>query len=208
MKDEQTITRFGLIRHAETRWNRGKRIQGQHDSPLTREGERQAKLWAGALAACHWDYCLCSDLGRARQTAVIINSCLNLPAFYETALREQNWGEWVGKTLAELEAETPETLVEQVARGWHFCPPGGEDLINVFTRGKSALTAAAEKWPGANVLTITHAGMIKCLVYHCLNRDFISAENPVLKVAYLHWFVVKSGNLRLEKTNAVTLHPR
>ena len=42
MPPEETVTRFGLIRHAETVWNRERRVQGQMDSPLTSEGEQQA----------------------------------------------------------------------------------------------------------------------------------------------------------------------
>jgi D-lyxose ketol-isomerase len=35
MQTEPTVARFGLIRHAETVWNRERRVQGQLDSPLT-----------------------------------------------------------------------------------------------------------------------------------------------------------------------------
>ncbi len=39
MQDPYKIARFGLIRHAQTVWNREKKIQGHSDSPLTPEGE-------------------------------------------------------------------------------------------------------------------------------------------------------------------------
>jgi broad specificity phosphatase PhoE len=48
-------TRFGLIRHAETVWNREKRIQGQSDFSLTAAGKRQAVRWGRQLKALQWD---------------------------------------------------------------------------------------------------------------------------------------------------------
>mgnify|MGYP002351979739 FL=1 len=42
MKEPRDDTRFGVMRHAPTLWNRERRIQGQLDSPLTPEGERMA----------------------------------------------------------------------------------------------------------------------------------------------------------------------
>ena len=47
MTDTPITTRFGLIRHAETVWNRERRIQGQQDSPLTPHGRRQAEPLGG-----------------------------------------------------------------------------------------------------------------------------------------------------------------
>ncbi len=51
MTTQEKTTRFGLMRHAETVWNREKRIQGQLDSRLTAAGRRQAESWG-----------LCQDL--------------------------------------------------------------------------------------------------------------------------------------------------
>ena len=45
MAEKTQRTRFGLLRHAETVWNREKKIQGVGDSPLTREGSRQAETY-------------------------------------------------------------------------------------------------------------------------------------------------------------------
>ena len=66
MQDQNKITRFGLIRHAQTIWNREKKIQGHSDSPLTADGEKQALSWGQALAQFPWSRILASDAGRAR----------------------------------------------------------------------------------------------------------------------------------------------
>ena len=69
MQDPYKITRFGLIRHAQTVWNREKKIQGHSDSPLTADGENQAGRWGMILQQYSWDRILASDTGRALETA-------------------------------------------------------------------------------------------------------------------------------------------
>jgi len=110
MQDPYKITRFGLIRHAETVWNRGKRIQGHSDSPLTAAGERQASSWGQILARFSWDRILASDTGRALTTGERINEFLKLPIETDPRLREQDWGRWEGKTVPQIQAEAAQVL--------------------------------------------------------------------------------------------------
>ena len=53
MMEDKEITRFGLVRHAETIWNREKRIQGQSDSALTDKGQKDADNWGRRLSRFH-----------------------------------------------------------------------------------------------------------------------------------------------------------
>ncbi len=207
MQEESKITRFGLIRHAQTIWNRQKRIQGQSDSPLTVEGERQAGRWGKMLKQFSWDRILASDTGRALKTAKLINDCLNLSLTTDPRLREQDWGQWTGKTVARLKTESGRKLDEQVNAGWSFCPPAGEDRRSVLARGLRALQAAAEEWPGDHILVVTHEGVVKSLIYHLCGRKFIESEPAMLKAYQLHWLVFQPGGLRIEEVNAFGLEP-
>jgi len=85
MHYSQKKSSFGLVRHAETVWNREKRIQGQKDSPLTVEGQKFAGLWGRQLAAEPWSRILSSDTGRALETAEWINRSLRLPLATDAA---------------------------------------------------------------------------------------------------------------------------
>lgn len=205
MQKISKITRFGLIRHAQTTWNRQKRIQGQSDSPLTVEGERQAGRWGEILKQFSWDRILASDTGRAVKTAKLINDCLNLSLTTDPRLREQDWGQWAGKTVAQLKTEAPRKLDEEVRAGWDFCPPEGEDRRSVLARSLKALEAAAEKWPGDDILVVTHEGVVKSLVYHLCDRKFIASEPAILKSYQLHRLVYQNRRLRIEEVNAVEL---
>ena len=205
MQNQSNSTRFGLVRHAQTVWNRDKKIQGQSDSPLTADGERQAARWGQLLKHWEWDRIIASDTGRARQTAELINVCLNIPLTIDSRLREQDWGQWVGKTIAQLKTEIPQELDEQVAAGWAFCPPGGEDRRHVLKRSQKALLEAAAQWPANNILVVTHEGVIKSLIYHLCSRKFLATEPPIIKPYQLHILAHDPNGLRLEALNAMAL---
>jgi probable phosphoglycerate mutase len=205
MPDQYDTTRFGLIRHAQTVWNREKKIQGYSDSPLTADGEKQASSWGHILSQFSWDRVLASDAGRARATAEIINAFLKLPLAIDSRLKEQDWGQWVGKTVRQIEAEAQQELDEQVNAGWDFCPPGGESRRSVLKRSQLALQAAAERYSGENLLVVTHEGVVKSLIYHLCGRQFLPGEPAILKSYQLHRLVYDSSGLQIEKINALEL---
>ena len=61
--------RIYIVRHGETAENKQKIIQGQLDTPLNSEGEKQADLVGKALRDIPFDICYSSDLKRAVNTA-------------------------------------------------------------------------------------------------------------------------------------------
>ena len=205
MQEIAENTRFGLIRHAQTVWNRAKKIQGHSDSPLSPEGERQASRWGRILRQFPWNRLLASDTGRARTTAEIINAYLKLPLTTDSRLREQDWGRWAGKTISQIEAEASQVLDEQVNAGWDFCPPGGESRREVLQRSREALREAAEWYPGESLLVVTHEGVAKCLIYHLYGRKFLPGEPPILESYRLHRLSCSRGELQIEELNAVEL---
>lgn len=205
MKDDSAINTFGLMRHAQTVWNQDKRIQGQSDSPLTEEGEDQARKWGPQLQLFNLDLIVSSNAGRALKTAALINATLQVPLIVDIRLREQDWGEWTGKTLKQIKKQVPELLFEQEAAGWGFCPPGGENRASVWARSLEALKEAAKKWPGTKILVITHEGVIKSLVYRLAKRKFFPNEDHLLCNHHLHWLLGNRKELRIKKINALAL---
>ncbi|MGB9440788.1 MAG: histidine phosphatase family protein [Desulfobacterales bacterium] len=202
-----TTTRFGLIRHAQTDWNREKKIQGHSDSPLTANGKKQASSWGRRLFQFPWDRLLASDSGRALTTAERINAFLNIPLETDPRLREQDWGDWVSKTIPQIQTEAYQVLEEQINAGWNFCPPGGESRDSVLERSQEALMEAADRYPGDNLLVVTHEGVIKCLVYYLCGRKFLPTEPRLLQSYRLHWLVFDRQGLQIEKVNALKLDP-
>ena len=203
--DDKTTTRFGLMRHAETLWNQEGRIQGHRDSPLTDRGKKDADGWGRKLSRIHWDRIVGSDLGRAVETAAIINYHLQIPFETDFRLREQDWGEWAAERMAKIESEALPRLDENKRTGWQFCPPGGEDRISVWQRSRRALMDAAKRWPGETILIVTHEGVIKSLIYRLCNRRYLPQEPALIKFRRLHCLMVGKNGLQIEKINALAL---
>lgn len=200
-------TRFFIMRHAPTEWNRAGRIQGQADSPLTRNGERWADHWGRQLAELDVQRILCSDTGRAVTTARRINQALQLPLDCDNRLREQDWGQWTGRTMAAIRKTQEARFRQQERRGWSFCPPGGEDRLDVLVRARDSLQAAGRKWPGSRLLVIAHEGIMKCLVYHLAILQSCGASFERMAPYHLHCLALEDDSLVLEEMNALAFKP-
>jgi len=194
-------THFFVMRHGLTEWNRLGRIQGQQDSPLSREGRAMIRLWCRHLQTVGLSRIYSSDLGRAQSTADRIRQHLQLPLSVDRRLREQDWGQWTGQSHRQLKRDAHDDYRRQAARGWHFRPPGGENHLQVLERGLGALHDIAGRHPGERILLVTHEGWMKCIFYHLAIRD--GCGHPPVPMAgyHLHQLVAANGRLRLEQAN-------
>jgi probable phosphoglycerate mutase len=133
------------IRHGETDWNAGRRLQGQADTPLNVAGEAQARRCGRVLKkllalrgqdAAQLDY-VSSPLVRARVTMELIRGELGLePSAYrvEPRLIEISFGEWDGLDFAALQIREAAALARRQQDPWRFAPPGGESFAQVAVR--------------------------------------------------------------------------
>lgn len=173
------VTEFGLIRHGQTAWNAEKRIQGQTDTDLSATGIMQADAWGASLAQHGWTRILCSDLKRSMDTAAIINNHLGaLPISTDPRLREQDWGNWVGRTVRQLRADERGEVERQEAAGWHFTPTGGESRLALLQRTMDALRDCAARHPDERILVVTHLGCIKAIAAFLAKSQTGQAESP------------------------------
>lgn len=99
-----------LVRHGLTLWNVEGRIQGISNTELAPEGLQQAKLLAENFPCDKLDAIFSSDLVRAKITAQFIADKFNLPVQTTPDFREVDFGEWEGKSFADLEKNEAETL--------------------------------------------------------------------------------------------------
>lgn len=157
-------TRILLVRHGESEWNAAGRWQGWADAPLSELGQQQAVEAAEGVGAV--DAVFSSDLSRAADTARIISELIGVgPVLTLEGLRERDVGEWSGLTRKEIGERWPETL-EAWGRGEMPPPPGGESNEAIITRVLDALRSIARDWPHAEVLAVSHGGVIRLLEAH------------------------------------------
>ena len=132
-----------LARHAETVFNRARRMQGNAAmTPLTLAGVRQADAMGAALAAHFratgeaiprlWS----SPAPRALQTAAIVADHLGIDWFavrQDARLREIEVGHWTGRDYAEIIA-TEGPIIDEEHRLFRMPIPGGEHYADIARR--------------------------------------------------------------------------
>ncbi len=156
-------TRLIAVRHGETAWNVATRIQGQLDIGLNATGVWQAEQAAIALQGEPIDVVIASDLWRAWQTAQIIASAQNLSVTTDEALRERGFGEFEGKTYAEIAAQFPDQSLKWRKRVPDFAPDGGESLNAFRERVVAVLTRLCKQHVGKTILVVAHGGVMDVL---------------------------------------------
>ena len=147
------MTSILVARHGQSEWNAAGRWQGQADPPLSDLGRTQARLAAERVGAV--DVIVASDLQRAMETAAIIADALGVgPVVIDVGLRERDAGEWSGLTRAEIERDWPGYLADRRK------PPGFEPDDAFRSRTRAALDRLHEAYGGAELLVVSHGGVI------------------------------------------------
>ncbi|MFP5022258.1 histidine phosphatase family protein [Pseudonocardia phyllosphaerae] len=176
-----TLRRVTLLRHGQTEYNAGGRMQGHLDTQLTGDGHAQAAAAAPYLAGFPFDRIISSDLTRAHDTALAVAEVIGLPVEVDKRLRETHLGAWQGRTVEEIEAEDPGAIAD-----WRsdprWTPPGGESRVDVVARALPVVEELDLAWADdpeeRSVLLVAHGGMIAGMV--CGLLDLPEASWPVI----------------------------
>lgn len=167
-------TRIIAIRHGETTWNVDTRIQGHLDIPLNETGRKQAERMALALAEEPITAIYASDLTRAWETAQYLARVQGIAVTREEGLRERGFGDFEGKTFAEIEALLPDQSARWRKRDPEFAPAGGESLIDLRSRVVATAERLAAEHPGELIAMVGHGGVMDVL-YRAATRLDIQA---------------------------------
>jgi probable phosphoglycerate mutase len=156
-------TRIVAVRHGETAWNVDTRIQGQLDIGLNDRGRWQAEQLASTLVDEGLTAIYSSDLRRASDTAAEIARACQRPLMLETGLRERCFGEFEGRTWAEIESAWPAKSERWRTRDLNFAPRGGESLPVFNDRVLACCRRLALAHPGECIAWVAHGGVMDCL---------------------------------------------
>ena len=161
--------RVDLLRHGETEG--GARYWGGIDVALSWKGWRQMRA---AVAGQSWDLIVSSPLRRCAAFADALARELGVRCRYETDLREMSFGEWEGRSAAELMETDAERLRYFWADPSAQFPPGGESLTHFQARVMAAWKRLLTNQEDERVLLVTHSGPIR-LVRAALSATPLSA---------------------------------
>ncbi len=179
-----TVRQLVMVRHGQTEFNAGSRMQGQLDTELSDLGRAQAVAVAEVLGKRHPLLIVSSDLRRAYETAVVLGERTGSPLVVDERLRETHLGNWQGMTHGEVDAAAPGARVE-----WRndatWAPHGGESRVDVARRSLPVVAELVESqsdWgadePDRPVVLVAHGGLIAALTAKLLG---LPADNwPVL----------------------------
>ena len=178
------MTRFFLVRHGETEWNRLRKIQGISDIPLNDTGRSQAAALGDILSKHRFDLIVSSPLSRALETAQIVARKLGMPAPLAIQdLVERNYGEAEGSSGLELDTLYPP--------GTEI--PGREDRADVTKRVVRTLHDLAIRHPEADILAVAHGAVIRCVVDYAAPGEY---SEPITNCS-VHSFSHVAGSLEL-----------
>ena len=158
-----------LVRHAESTWNSERRVQGTClDVPLSPTGRMQAHRLGIRLRRLPVRTVYSSDAERAIETArCALGDAYRIAMSAE--IRELSLGEWEGRLIGDIRAETPQKL-----EAWYRNPStvslkGGEDLSAFRKRVVSYMEGIIGDPDAGDVAVITHGGVICMYLTHLLN---------------------------------------
>ena len=142
-----------LIRHGETEWSRNGAHTGRTDLPLTDAGRQKGLVLGRCLAGRPFSLVLTSPLQRALDTCRLAG--YGDVAQLEPNLREWDYGDYEGRTTAEIRKENPGWFL------WTSGAPNGETPDQVAGRAEAVITRAMHA--GGDVALFAHGHLLRVL---------------------------------------------
>jgi broad specificity phosphatase PhoE len=153
--------RILLVRHCQSQANAEGRIEGKGDSPLSKEGRRQAQAVAAFIAerALGEATLIASSQARAIATAGAIAAACGWTASHDHRIREGELGWMEDLSYVEVGRHMAERRVKELDADLH----GGESLATVADRFWEALDEAIAASDSALVM-VSHGYAIQALL--------------------------------------------
>jgi probable phosphoglycerate mutase len=170
-----------MLRHGQTEFNAGSRMQGQLDTELSELGHAQAGRAAEVLSKRQPVLIVSSDLRRAYHTAVKLGERTGLAARVDPRLRETHLGDWQGLTHDQVDAGAPGArLAWREDATW--APHGGESRVDVAARSVplvAEMVSGEPEWgtpdePDRPVVLVAHGGLIAALTAALLRLPVVN----------------------------------
>ncbi|HSE79204.1 MAG TPA: histidine phosphatase family protein [Alphaproteobacteria bacterium] len=169
------VTRFWWIRHAPVINPEG-RVYGQRD--IAADTSNAAAFSALGRRIPQGAVWVATQLRRTQATATAIHAAMPSGAgapprvAIEPDFVEQSFGDWQGRTYAEIGAYGQGALVDG-HRFWlapaDRTPPGGESFVDVMGRVARAVERLAAEHVGRDIVVVAHGGTIRAALAQALS---------------------------------------
>ncbi|WP_051531330.1 histidine phosphatase family protein [Clostridiisalibacter paucivorans] len=185
------MTKLFLVRHGESTWNLEGKVQGQHDTHLTKKGISQATALGNRLRSenIHINSIYSSDLKRAFETAKTIHSCLNNVTTFKKniALRERHFGLWQGLNIDDIKSKYKKDYDIWKKTPHQLIIENGESLQDVQKRVMKFIDRLIHETKDANILIVSHTVVLKLIILgllklHIKNYSSLKLSNTSLSI--------------------------
>jgi alpha-ribazole phosphatase len=187
-----------FLRHGESQLSH--LFRGWTDDPLTQNGwqQMQASLDKAAQNGVQFDAVVTSNLQRCQQFAEHITKAHHVPLLILDDLRELNFGDWEGKSGEALFNTQADTLTKFWQTPTQYTPPNGEPISQFaqrIDRATRQIAEFAEQHHFANLLIITHGGVIKYCYIKALQQSLDNILSMPAQLGSLHTFELIDNTL-------------
>lgn len=158
-----------LLRHGESESNREECYQGSGESPLTQQGQKEARAVSRRLKKIPFAAAFSSELSRAYETAGAIAKPHGIPVEKVRGLRERSYGHWEGKRFDEIEQRWPVLYRRWLTHPAQALIPGAETLKELQNRAVHAFLQLVKGFKKEDsLLMVAHGGWNRALLFHFL----------------------------------------
>ena len=165
---------FYLVRHGSNDWL-GKGLAGRlADVHLNAQGRDEAERVAEFLARKGIQRVISSPLERTRETAEPLARRLGLEVEISEAVLEVDFGDWNGRSLAELKEIREWGYFNTFRSGTRI--PNGETIVEIQARMVVALERFRKETPEGNIAIFSHGDPIRAALVFYLGMplDFLT----------------------------------
>lgn len=161
-----------FLRHGQTTFSRANNFCGSGlDPDLTEDGLAMAQAVADAYRVTQWQAIYASSLRRTLQTAGPLSQALEAPIEARDGLQEIAYGQWEGKTVAEVERDYHDDYLRWTADPAWNAPTGGELAGTVAARALRVIEEIRGHHEDGNVLVVSHKATIRIALCSLLGID-------------------------------------
>jgi broad specificity phosphatase PhoE len=174
--------RLILVRHAETQWNKERRIQGgSSDTGLSEVGLSQARQLASFFQKDDINVIASSPLKRALDTAKFIAQPHGLQVKVDERLKEIEVGDLEGLSWSNLDTSFTQFLLQKWQGGGIKNLPGGESFIQLQQRAWDSVEQLHREYNSGNILIVSHYFATLSIIFRAL--DLLPEHLPKFRIA-------------------------
>jgi len=143
-----------LIRPGSTDYDSQKRIQGNLDIPLNKEGEEEIAGLVTPLAGMQIDAVYYADNRSAKETAEFLAAALDRKSVQLDRLSNIDLGLWQGMLIDDVKVKQPKVYRQWQEHPETVCPPEGETLSEAHHRVSAAISKIQKKYKDGTVALV------------------------------------------------------